>query len=131
MKKGFRFAAGMLGWKRLADKSVRINFETNELNTADAMVIDALQGSFGWLIFVPDGERIEDIEIPAEKAVEKDMRTPSQRLRAVLYLQWQELARVSPNMDFDTYYKATMENIINSQKKLLDNGDNRSTTRVF
>lgn len=44
-------------------------------------------------------------------------RTPSQRLRAVLYRLWE--IEKQPGEDFDKYYKRKMEEIINWVKRKL------------
>lgn len=45
-------------------------------------------------------------------------KTPSQRLRSVLFLRWEQLNR--PTDDFDHWYKLAMEKIINEIKEKLD-----------
>ena len=45
-------------------------------------------------------------------------KTPSQRLRSVLFLRWEQLNR--PTGDFDHWYKMAMEKIINEIKEKLD-----------
>lgn len=46
----------------------------------------------------------------------KKEKSPSQRLRAVLYIYWEQYM---PTKDFEEYYKRKMENIINLVKSKL------------
>lgn len=46
-----------------------------------------------------------------------DTKTPAQRLRAVLFVWWEQLGR--PNDDFELFYRMKMEKIIDLVKEKL------------
>lgn len=47
-----------------------------------------------------------------------DGKTPSQRLRAVMFIWWEQLGR--PHGDFELFYRMKMEGIIRKVKDRLD-----------
>jgi hypothetical protein len=113
-------AAQLENYRSLKDKSLKITFETNELNPQELLGIAECLGSFGYLAFKKEPfasseqEKIESLET-GYNAKEK---TPSQRLRGVLYVNYQK-----DNEGFDTftrYYDFQMEKITNHYKSKLD-----------
>jgi len=51
------------------------------------------------------------------KGFEDKTKTPSKRLRAVLFLMWKQLGEVG---DFETYYRVQVEKVIEHLKAKLD-----------
>lgn len=112
--------ANIESYRSLKDRSVKIVFETAELNPSQ---VGDLQGNLmkaGFLAFKPDPFKKE--EIAWVDSIEADFddpkKTPSKRLRAVLYLNFQQ----DPEgyQTFPSYYESKMETIINHMKKKLD-----------
>jgi hypothetical protein len=59
----------------------------------------------------------EDVKLPTEKADPSvGQKTPSQRLRAVLYRLWQQS---SGGVDFESFYRMRLESIIDQVKDKL------------
>lgn len=83
-------------------------------------------GKYGWLCFLA-GERkldaLDVVDLP-DLAYDKEEKTHSQRLRAVLYVAWQqeEAKRKSDNVTetAENYYRRKMEAIIDHLKSKLD-----------
>lgn len=114
-------AAQLDGYRRLKDKSVSLRFITSEKTTEDIMVIDQLLDSFGYLYFKAENKLTES-EINELDNLETDLydnpKTQSQRLRNVLYKNWQQ--NDLGHKEFANYYKYETERIIGHYKKKLE-----------
>jgi hypothetical protein len=103
------------GFSSRKDKSAGVRFSTQELH-ADVMgQLQEMNGDFGWLIFSPNEISLKDI--PTEHAEDKD-KTPSKRLRACLYVFWEQKGK--PTGNFETFYVREMERLIEKIKAKLD-----------
>lgn len=117
-------------YNRRADQSVSLRFDSLiELSSQDIAEIDSSRGNISILVITDSipGNEIPDIDIEQilEGMPENDLydnhKTPSQRLRNVLYVQYeQKLDRKPTNEEFADYYKRSMEAIINKIKATLD-----------
>ncbi len=96
------------------DGGVRLGILTNELSTEDKMVLAEFYGKFGFVLFKSNEFSTEDI--PTEEA-EDASKTPSKRLRAVLFVLWKQLGQKG---DFEQYYRTQIEKIIDHLKAKLD-----------
>lgn len=100
----------------LVDGSVKAEFVTQELGDKDCAALMGLRKKVGWLIFAPQNT---EIEIPRESPVEfKGDKTPSQRLRGVLYRLWEQGKQ---EMTSDEFYKVQMAKLIDHFKAKLEN----------
>lgn len=98
------------------DGSASVVFDTRELTSEEIFTIMSLRHSEGWLTFSPNPD---DVEIPEEKA-ELDEKSPSERLKAVLYVWFkQETASGKFTGLFETFRKEKMEKIIETVKGKL------------
>lgn len=108
------------GLRTLKDKTLKVTFETNELNPQELLGIMENVNQFGYLAFKKEPFK-ED-----ERAMIEDLKTDyddsskssSQRLRAVLYLLWKR-----DNEGFDSsikHYEHHMEKLLNHFKAKLD-----------
>ena len=103
----------------LKDRSVRIGFVSEKEFTSEEKVwlVDRMtEASDGWLLFRPNDE-IKADDIPMVDA-EAGGKSPSQRLRAVLFLLWRH---VHPNQEisFENYYLSRMDKFMNAVKEKL------------
>jgi hypothetical protein len=103
----------VLGFQPMGDKSWRMKFGTQELNAHDIQILaDNFQG-MGWLIFSPNELSLKDVpDGPADPGT----KTRSQRLRAVLYREWEAKGRQG---DFETYYNIKMDRLIDLVKERI------------
>lgn len=102
----------------LADGSIKLSLTTQELQPEEVAQLFSLRrqtikGALKKDNAFTEEELREIIETPVEKI---NGKTPSQRLRAVLYRIWEQ----NPSEDFETYYGAKMEKVIDHYKTLLD-----------
>lgn len=96
------------------DGGIRISFVTNEITDEEKLKAMKFNGSFGWLLFKETG--FKDDEIPKDDA-EQEGKTPSARLRSVIFLLWKSKGEQG---DFNTFYRQTMEKFIEKIKENLD-----------
>lgn len=106
--------------RTLKDKTLKIQFETKELNPQDLLALMENLNQFGWLAFKKEPFKAEEKEIleGLETGLEERGKTPSQRLRGVLYVKWTQNKEC-----FDTfarYYDHHLEKIITHYKSQLD-----------
>ena len=106
----------------MADGGLRLQVDTQELTAPDKAELMGLHNQIGWFVFSPNSIQVEDI--PTE-AVETDQKTPSQRLRAVLFIYWKKQQenngqRFTSDKDFDYYYSKTLEKLIEHYKQKID-----------
>lgn len=113
MNKGFTVEAVLTRVASMVDGGLSLGLQTKELNATEKAEIMDYHNKAGWLLFKENS--IEDEDIPKSDA-EVDLKTPSQRLRAVLYVYCQQQGIP----DFDSFYRAEMEKIINGYKNKLE-----------
>ncbi len=113
-------AAQLESYRSLKDRTLKITFESQELNPQELLAVAENLNSFGYLAFkkepFAEAERkaIEDLETDYD---DKN-KTPSKRLRGVLYRNYEQ-----NNDGFDSfvrYYDHHLEKIINHFKSKLD-----------
>ena len=107
-------------YQSLKDKTLKLVFETNEPTAEEIVEVAKLSQSFGYLAFKKDSFKQDEKEMleNLESDYEDKGKTKSQRLRAVLYRNWEQ-----KNEGYDTfsdYYSARMEKLINHFKNKLD-----------
>jgi len=106
------------GYSRKKDKTVSVRFITQEMTSVEIQLIDSLLEEYGYLYFQPGQTINEQLvaemeQLPEEQVVRK---TPSQRLRNVLYVYHKEMGIKQP---FDAFYAQEMENYIAQIKRRL------------
>lgn len=112
--------AQLESYRSLKDRTLKITFETNELNPKDLLGVAENLTQFGYLAFKPEPFKKEEREMieQLETGYEDRGKTPSQRLRGVLYRNYEK-----DNEGFDTftrYYDHHMEKIVTHFKSKLD-----------
>jgi len=98
-----------------ADRSYKIEFETRELAGGDATKLMEQIHQEGWLLFSPN--EIQELDLPKEKADSMvGEKTPSQRLRGIIFVTWQNNGSKG---SFEDFYHRAMERIIDKFKERL------------
>lgn len=101
---------------RKKDRSVSLRFTTLfEVNHEDFGIIDNYHQTSGHLLF--KANKFEADEVPTDD-VSTDLKTPSQRLRSVLYVYHMQ-TNGDPSK-FREFYDSTMEKYIIKVKEQLD-----------
>lgn len=100
-----------------ADRSVRLEFETRELNGHEAALLMDQRQTEGWLLYSSNND-LTGADIPPEKADPMiSTKTQAQRLRGVLFKLWEQNRSAS---SFEDYYKTQTELIIEKLKEKLE-----------
>lgn len=101
------------------DKTVKITLATQELTPAQAAEIFQLNQKFCYTAIKEENFQADEVDaIENLKTDLESEKTPSQRLRAILYVNYQQKAE--GYKDFATYYQAKMEKICEHFKSKLD-----------
>jgi len=87
-KKILTAAATLDGFSMRKDGSATLRFVTQELVDADMLTVKQFYGHFGQLLFSENS--IQPLDIPKQDP-DFDGKTPSQRLRAVIFVLWSQL----------------------------------------
>jgi hypothetical protein len=100
-----------------ADRSYKLEFSTRELSGIEAVsLLDELL-SEGFLLYSPNDD-FEEADVPKEKAdAGLGTKTPSQRLRSVLYVFWEQSGKKG---SFEDYYRVQIEKLIEYIKEKLE-----------
>lgn len=103
------------GVTALKDGGLSIRFHTNELDEKDKLTVMQFFQKFGWLLFA-EQEHDDSLEL---EEIRKDIggKTPSQRLRSVIYVEYQQSGQLDKT--FDQYYMRRMEQLITYIKQNL------------
>lgn len=116
MMKGILIAAMVNTIRSLKDGSITISLETQELSPANAGEIFSLRGRLVTVYLSPSD--ISSKELSLVDTIEPDLpggKTPSQRMRNVLYILWKQDAE--GYKDFPQYYESKMNTYIESLKQ--------------
>lgn len=109
-----KLPAILSGFSSRADGSAGVRFATQELTDQDFGELKKNLNLYGWLLFSENP--IQPSDVPTEYAEDKN-KTPSKRLRAVIYKLYEQEGKQG---DFEVYYRAKVEKIIDAYKAKLD-----------
>ncbi len=98
------------------DNSAKVKIFTREIKPEVFGYLFSLNKKEVWLAVSEIEMKPEDIEV-AEVKVERNEKTPSQRLRATLFVLWEQTKQTT---NFEQYYREKMEDFINKVKEKLD-----------
>jgi len=101
------------GIRAKVDGSLGFNATTPELSPEEKVAFMELQGINLKMLVVPLDEKNAP-QIRVDKEI--DSKTPGQRLRAVLYVLWEQGKK---DKDYESFYKDRMEKFIEAVKDKL------------
>ena len=129
MKNSVVFEGGIDKVSTLADGSLRVYIGTPELSNETMVSVFSLIKKPGFVLISANAINQDQIDA-VEKATtnaEFSEKTPSQRMRGVLYKLWEKTQPKTMNgdgvmeyVDFDLFYKRQMNKIIDHFKTKLD-----------
>lgn len=107
-------------YSSLKDGTLKIVFETNEPTPEQLIGIATNVQKFGFLAFKQDAFKVNEKKVleSLESEYEEKGKTKSQRLRAVLFRNFEQDPQGYEV--FDDYYNYRMEKLINHFKEKLD-----------
>jgi hypothetical protein len=101
----------------LADHTLRLTVDTvRELPPEDEAKIMALRSKQGWFVYAESEIKQEDLDLPEIEPEFKGDKSPSRRLRGVLFVLWEQRGKVGT---FEEFYKIRMEQLIDKIKSKL------------
>lgn len=101
-----------------SDGSLSLTFSTPELTAEESTVLFKLARINLTMRLTPLGEALE---APVEVKSELSTKTPSTRLRGVLFVLWKQQSDFGKmNQTFELFYSDAMERIINDIKSQLE-----------
>ena len=117
----FQVPATITKIETLADKSLKLKVITQELNEKQSEMVFKLYNKIGWFVFSEaDIKNTDLINLPDVKGEFSD-KTPSQRLRNVIWrLQEQKIGKEPNAVEFRKFYEDYMEGLISKMKELLN-----------
>jgi hypothetical protein len=101
----------------MSDRGIRIQVDTQELTPEYGAMLFSLKDSFGYFTFTERPIEPDDVDIPDIVPDFKNEKTPSQRMRGVLYRLWEQKGKINT---FEQFYREQMEVIIEHFKGKLD-----------
>jgi hypothetical protein len=119
MKSVLTIPAIYQGSRDLSDRSKKLMFQTNEVTPLQAAELQSIVQQFCYLAIKPEPFLKNELEIISDIKTdfEDTGKTPAQRMRAVLYRNWQQQSE--GYKDFNLYYSYQVEQIINHFKSKL------------
>ena len=133
--KSVLFEGGVEKISTLADGSLRVHIGTPELSNETMVKLFQMNRKTGYVLLSPypvNKEQQDAVEKASETIVHEStefgQKTPSQRLRAVLYVNWEQIQPKQLNPDtgnielveFDLFYKREINKIVEHYKTKLD-----------
>ena len=121
MPKPFYIIAEMSKVETLADQCLKFTFRTNEVSPESLAEGLQLHGKQGWLVFKAEEIQAEDIADLPEPEPMPGEKHPSQRLRATLYVLWEQAGgnNRKDKKTFEQFYREQMERFIEAVKDKL------------
>ncbi len=118
----FQAPADIMKIETMASGGVRIVVDTAELtdNEELAKLFQLKKGQRGWFLFKSSEIAQDDLnleELPTIVAEEGEKKTPSERLRGVLFVYWKNVK--GGKGDFNGFYRNVIEQLINMYKEKL------------
>jgi hypothetical protein len=120
MSQQVKLPAIFSGIQSKVDGSYKLTFGTRELSGADAAVLLGMANKEAWLLISPD-DSLDAVDVPKAKPDSgTGQKTPGARLRAVLFVLWNQSGRPG---DFEEWYRLKLERLIDQYKAKLDGED--------
>jgi len=114
--KAIQFPALLDGVSTKKDRSLKVVLSTQEMNESDMAELFKYRDTIGYVTFTTAPEA--HVEVP-EAPIETDTKSPSQRLRSVLYVLWEQKYKTQ-YQDYDIFYIWYMNRIIDQIKEKLE-----------
>ena len=109
----------------MSDNTLRLQVDCQEMPAGDEVIIIGSRNKYGWFLFQEGEESIKNIDLPniPLPAKDKEQKTKSQTLRAVLYRLWQQTGKkdlYGRECDSETHYNQSYDKLIEHYKGKLE-----------
>lgn len=115
----FQAEADITKLETMSDGGIRLVVDTQEITDDQelAKLFRLKKGAHGFFLFKSSKIKQEDVPEYEPSESENSERTPSQRLRAVLFVYWKQVK--GGTGDFDAYYRMVLNQLIDNYKEKL------------
>lgn len=113
----FQVSSQIVKVETLVDRGLSLKIHTQELGPEETTKVFELKGKQGWMIFKGAPVKPEDLVNLPEIKSDIKRKTPSQRLRSVLYVVWSKTT--GQTKTFDEFYENYMGKLIDKIKEKL------------
>ena len=110
-------ASTISGIRTLADQTVRLTIDLQETSPEQIAELFRLKGGYGHFLFKEKPVTEEDTKDLPEIKVDRGDKTPSQRLRGVLYILWEQ---TKSSQSFEQFYLERMSQLTEMIKEKLN-----------
>lgn len=111
------FAGQLVGFSSKVDGSLSLRVNTQEVDEGEIADIASCRNAFGWWHFFPNQEQDVEDAPPETDAHRDDGKSPSQRLRDIMYVLHKEMQKQGlTNVPFQTFYLQSFEKICEHYK---------------
>ena len=117
MRQTFQVPAYLTGAAFKADGGMSLRFSTQELSVEDKVKAGEFVNKCGWILF--SANEFNDAEVPTENAPVDGWKSPSERLRNVLYVLFKKENPNAGGDEFNAYYQKRLEKIIEQIKEKI------------
>ena len=100
------------------DQSLSVSLETPEMTAEDSVVLMQLANRELNMVLTPIGEAVSAVK---EVRGQFEAKTPSARLRGILFVLWKQADGTG---DYENFYRREMERIIDGVKARLEPSQN-------
>lgn len=100
----------------MADSTIRMVVDCQEMSAEQTAQIFQQKGKIGYFLFSERTIKEEDLKDLPEIKTDRNEKTPGQRLRAVLYILWEQTKNP---LGFEQFYREQMDAYINQIKARL------------
>jgi hypothetical protein len=118
--KPFQFYAEVEGLSTRVDNSVKVTLGTQELDPTAVSKLFEIRGKYAWVMVAAEEIKFEDIKVPEKEPEFKKDKSPSERLRSVLFVLHKQTKVQIP---FQQFYEAKMEEVIEHFKSKIPDGN--------
>lgn len=104
---------------RRKDRSVKLSFETRELQPSEILSLMSFEGSEMWLLLCSQESEIDHSDVPTSKP-ELGTKSRTERLRDVLFVWFKQSVEDQTFIgDFETFLNQKLDSIIDGVKTKL------------
>jgi hypothetical protein len=116
--KFIQLSSQLVGVTPLADKGMGLRFHTKDLSAEDKIFFMENYKTTGWLLYKVDETGFAEQDIQKGSSGYMEGKTPSSRLRAVIYRYWEQFKK-NDAPDFEIFYREAIETHILAYKEKL------------
>lgn len=116
----FQVIAEIIKIETKARGGLRVIIDTNELMPSESALIMEYRQQQGHFLFSPEEIGQDEVDNLPDIKLEDGEKSPSQRLRSVLYRVWEYSPARKEGRTFELFYRNVMEQLVEGYKKKIE-----------